>query len=161
MKKPILIIAGLLILLIAIKVGISLANPGNDQTMVEEALAESIQASKEGRPGGVLDKISGNLKVNDMDANGNRSQIADFIKKNHPDLTVENKKAVISGDQAEIVSPVTIELSLLGQSRSINIPEVTMIFKKESDMEYLIIPTKKWKLAEVRLPDDSLSQFMP
>jgi hypothetical protein len=37
---------------------------------------------------------------------------------------------------------------------------VTMIFKKESDRAYAVFPTRRWKLAEVRVPDSTVADFV-
>jgi hypothetical protein len=39
------------------------------------------------------------------------------------------------------------------------IKDVTLIFAKESATDWLIIPTTKWRLKEVKLPDDAMSQL--
>jgi hypothetical protein len=159
LSKPVVGIIAVLLVLIGLRIVLSVGPGQSDQQQIEQALADSIQASKEGRPGGVMDKLSQNLTVNQMDTSGNRSQIAKFIKDNKPDVVVQNKHAVVSGDEAEIVSPVTIQLSLLGQTRSVDLEQVTMTFKRESGYEYLFIPTKRWKLSEVRVPEGALTQF--
>jgi hypothetical protein len=148
------------LVLLGLRIGITAMRPPNDQVLIELALAESIQASKEGRPGGVMDKLSSQLRFNEVDASGNRRQIADYIKNNKPDVTVLNKTAVVTGDEARIVSPVEVSINFLGE-RKFQLNEVTMVFRREPDRAYLIIPTSKWKLAEVRVPDASLADFMP
>ena len=158
--KPLIWIAVIIVAVVGVRVLISQLNQPSDQQLIQTALADSIKASKEGRPGGVMDLLSKNLTLNDMDTSPNRGQIAKFIKENQPDVNVENKHAVIAGDEAQIISPVALEMNFLGQKMSRNIDEVTLIFKRESDMEYLIFPTKKWKLAEVRAPDDAVQQLM-
>jgi hypothetical protein len=158
--KPLIWIAVVLVVIVGVRVIVSRLNAPSDQELIQTALAESIKASKEGRPGGVMDLLSRNLKLNDMDTSGNRGQIAQFIRENQPDVNVENKHAVIAGDEAQIISPVQLEMNFLGNKMSRNLDEVTLIFKRESDMEYLIFPTKKWKLAEVRVPEDAVQQLM-
>ena len=161
LPKPLVIAIVVAIVLLAVRVGVTLIQQPSDQAQIEAALAESIKASKEGRPGGVLDKLSNRLLVNDMETSGNRSQIADYIKQNRPDVYVKQKRATITGDRAEIVSPVDIELNVLGQTRTLNLDEVKLIFRKEDDHLYLVIPTQRWKLAEVRVADSALSNFAP
>src|SRR6185312_5213415 len=51
------------VVLVATGVWTSIGNQGDDQTKIERALADSIEASKQGRPGGVMDLLSANLKV--------------------------------------------------------------------------------------------------
>jgi hypothetical protein len=146
--------------LFGIRIVMSRMNQESDQVLIERALAESIQASKEGRPGGVMDKLSKSLKFNELDTSGNRSQIAQYIKQNKPDVTVVNKKAVVSGEEARIISPVNIKIGFLGQGIERELKDVTMVFRKEEDREYLIFPTTKWKLAEVTVPDASVADFL-
>jgi hypothetical protein len=158
--KPLIWIVVVVFTVVSIRVLVSRMNTPNDQELIQTALADSIKASKEGRPGGVMDLLSDKLKLNEMDTSGNRRQIAQFIKENQPDVNVLNKKAVIAGDEAQIISPVQLELNFLGQKVSRNMDEVTLVFRKESDREYLIFPTTKWKLAEVRVPEDAVQQLM-
>jgi hypothetical protein len=158
--KALIGIAVAVLAIIVVRVVINRINAPNDQQQIQAALAESIKASKEGRPGGVMDKLSASLKLNDMDTSGNRNQIAQFIKNNQPDVNVLNPKAIITGDEAQIVSPVELEMNILGQKMQRTMESVTLIFRKEDDMEYLVFPTKKWKLAEVQVPEDAVAQFM-
>ena len=159
-NKILIGIVAAVLVLIVVRVVLSRSGGTSDQLLIEQALQESIQASKEGRPGGVMDKLSSRLQVNDMDTSGNRSQIARYIKDNKPDVMVLNKKAVVTGDEARIVSPVDIEVNLLGQKLSRQLKEVTLVFRKEDDREYLVFPTKKWKLAEVQVPDEAIYDFL-
>jgi hypothetical protein len=160
LNKPLVWIIVAVLAIAGIRFAISSLNAPNDQEQIQLALAESIKASKEGRPGGVMDKLSANLKLNDMDTSGNRRQIAQYIKENQPDVTVLDKQAVITGDEAQIKSPVDLSLNFLGQKMERRIEDVTMVFRREDDRAYLIFPTKKWKLAEVHVPPESVSLFM-
>jgi hypothetical protein len=159
-QKTILILALLCVLFVGGKVLISDGNPPDDRKLIQEALTESITASKEGRPGGVMDKLSANIKVNDQNVNGNALEISRFIRDRKPDVEVENTDPEFRGDEATIVSPVTITVSLLGQSISRRLKEVTLVFKKEPDREFLIIPISRWKLAEVRVPEGSVADLV-
>jgi hypothetical protein len=158
--KPIVWIAVALVALLAVRMLVGRMNAPDDQQQIQQALADSIKASKEGRPGGVMDKLSSNLKLNDMETSANRGQIAQYIRDNKPDVRVLQTRAVITGDQAQIVSPVELEVNILGQRLRKEIDNVTLIFKKEDDREYLVFPTRKWKLFEVRMPPDAVQQFM-
>jgi hypothetical protein len=158
--KIVILVAVVLAALLGIRFLLTQSSGASDQQQIEAALEESIQASKEGRPGGVMDKLSSRLHINEMDTSGNRNQIAEYIKKSKPDVTIQNRRAVVTGDEARIVSPVTIEANMLGQKMSRELQEVTLVFRKEDDREYLIIPTKKWKLAEVEVPDSVIYDFM-
>jgi tRNA/tmRNA/rRNA uracil-C5-methylase (TrmA/RlmC/RlmD family) len=158
MKKPILIAAGILVVLIGIRTIMTLGKP-DDKQLVREALAESIAASKEGRPGGVMDKISDKLMVNNQQVASMR-QIANWIRDAKPDVEVPKQDPVIVGDEAQITSPVRVKLSLPGGSGfDQTIQDVTLVFAKESATEWLIIPTTKWRLREVKLPENVMDQF--
>jgi hypothetical protein len=155
--KAFLMLGMLLVLLVGGKVVISTMQPPDDRKLIQDALAESIKASKDGRPGGVLDKLSVNIKYNNQDVSGNDRDIARYIRDNKPDIVVENTEPEVKGDEATIVSPVSMKLSLLGQSMERQMKDVTLIFRKEADREFLIFPTTRWKLAEVRVPDTSVA----
>lgn len=159
MKKPILIIGGILVLLVGVRVIMGLA-PADDKKLISEALAESIKASKEGRPGGVMDKISNKFTVNN-ERFGNR-QISDVIRDMKPDVEVVKPDPVVIGDEAQITSPVRLKVGLpIGNGTAFDqtIQGVTLVFAKESATEWLIIPTTKWRLKEVKLPEDVMSQI--
>ncbi|MBC8066316.1 MAG: hypothetical protein H7Y17_15910 [Chlorobia bacterium] len=159
MKKPILIVAAILVVLVGVRVIMSLGAP-DDRKLVREALAESIKASKEGRPGGVMDKISDKLTVNNE--RFNKGSIGNWIRDMKPDVEVLKQDPVIIGEEAQITSPVRVKLSMpigTGSAFDQTIEGVTLVFAKESAMDWLVIPTTKWRLKEVKLPDDVMSQF--
>src|SRR5580658_486734 len=88
--KAFLALGMLLVLLIGGKVILSVTHPQDDKKMIQDALSESILASKEGRPGGVMDKLSANIKYNNQDVGGSERDIARYIRSNKPDIVVEN-----------------------------------------------------------------------
>jgi hypothetical protein len=160
MKKPILALVGLLVVLFGVKAILTIGGP-DDKTQVREALQDSIKASKEGRPGGVMDKISDKITINGEQM-VSTNQIANWIRNSKPDVVVSQQDPVILGDEAQITSPVTVRANMpggVGFDRTIK--GVTLIFAKESATEWLIIPTTKWRLKEVKLPDDVVSQLNP
>lgn len=124
----------------------------SDQAMIDRALSESVQASKEGRPGGVMDYLADRLKVN-SDEFGSR-QVANFIKDSHPDIVIPRSPAVVSGDQARITTPVSVKASYLGFSIDRKIDNVSLIFQRSEAHEWLFIPVKKWRLSQVLVPQD-------
>lgn len=153
---------GIALLLVAILGGVLLTVTGakpNDAQLIREALDRSIKASREGRPGGVVDLLSRQLKFNEQEMSGNVGQIAQFIREQRPDLTVERVEPLVTGDEARVTSPVTLKLGFLGQSRDFRIKEVTLVFKKEASRRWLIIPDHKWSLSEVRAVDFSPTEF--
>ncbi len=122
----------------------------SDQALIRRALDEAVQASREGRPGGVMDKLTDRFKVN-TDEPGNR-QVADFIKNSHPDITVSDEKAVVSEDTARITGPVRVRASFLGMNFDQKIDDVSLVFQRESAHEWGFIPVRKWRLDQVLVP---------
>ncbi|MBN9503549.1 MAG: hypothetical protein J0H02_17365 [Armatimonadetes bacterium] len=160
MKRPILIVAVILVVLVGIRTIMSLGGP-DDKQLVREALKKSIVASKEGRPGGVLDKLSKNLTV-DGQSVGSSSQISQFIKSSKPDIEVVNTEPVVIGDEAKITSPVKVKFSLPGgNSIDRTIEDVTLTFAREDSMKWLIFPSKQWRLREVTTSSDITSLVNP
>lgn len=157
--RIVLLLVGVAVVLGIVRVGIAVATKPDDQKLIEAALAESVKASKEGRPGGVMDFLSDRLKINNTDP-GSRTQIANFIRDSRPDVVVSNHRAVITGDEARIVSPVDVQMNFLGQMQNRHLSEVTLTFRKEEATEYLVIPTTKWRLVDVQIPDASVYEFL-
>lgn len=126
---------------------------GDDATMIKESLRQSLEASRKGEPGGVLDAISGSLTVNGEEQSGQRGFIANYVRNQKPDLEVTNQNPIVTGDEARITSPVKVKINvpILGE-KTVTIKDVVMVFHKETGREYLIFPTKKWRLAEVQAP---------
>jgi len=162
MKRPILIVAAIVVALIAIRVVMSINGPSDEQ-LVRNALADSIKASKEGRPGGVIDYLSDKMTINGMDVGVDKRQILAYIKNSKPDITVSQPDPVILGDEARITSPVNVKMTGpmgMGDINQ-NIDNVILVFAKEDSMQWLIFPTKKWRLKEVKLPDDVVNRMNP
>lgn len=152
----------LLVLLVGGRAILTVLHPPNDKSLIVEALAESIKASKEGRPGGVMDKLSDNLQLNGENEHGNQTQIARFIRNSRPEVTVADMDPVVTGDEATIRSAVDLKVELLGFNQSRHMKDVTIVFRKEEDRDWLIFPNRRWKLAEVHVPPDSVADlFQP
>jgi len=67
---------------------------------------------------------------------------------------------VVTGDQATIISPVDFKVSVLGVNQDRHLKEVTIIFRKEEDRDWLIFPVKRWKLAEVHVSPSAIADLM-
>lgn len=130
---------------------------GGDARLIKDALSESLLASKEGRPGSVMDLLSDKLKLNDQEA-GPRRQIAEFIKNSRPEITVKNVEPVINPTEgtAKITSSVHLKVGAFGQNIDTDIPNVTLTFKREDAMQWAVIPVKQWKLSDVTVPIESI-----
>lgn len=130
----------------------------SDEEQIRGALKESIQASKEGRSGGVLELLSDQFTINEQTLGGSRD-IARVVRDMKPDVEVENWAPAVRGDSATLITPVKLSLSGL-VPMSVQIPEVRMEFRKEDAMSWLVFPTKKWKLRRVRVSPDSFQRLM-
>jgi hypothetical protein len=129
----------------------------SDSEQIVAALNESIAASKEGRAGGVLDKLAEGFQVNDQSFTS--SQIAQAIKKYQPNVSVLEPAPTITDDDAHIVSPVKLSVSILGGNHDFTIKNVDIQFRRESARAWLIFPVSTWHLAKVNTPEDALSGF--
>ena len=152
-KTIVLSVLGLAALLLVLRLTIFASQP-NDQKQIAQALNDSIQAIKEGRPGGVLDLLSDKFKINDQ-APGSFN-IAKFIREQKPDIDVANTTAVVSGDTARIDTPVHVKFSYLTQTFDQNVPNVTLIFQKEEGHRYIFFPDSEWHLTSVEVPNNSI-----
>jgi hypothetical protein len=154
------ILALVLVLIVGFRVGSLVLGQKDDATMIRESLRQSLEASRKGEPGSVLDLLSSSITVNGEQQEGGRSQIADFIRKQKPDIAVANQTPIVTGDEARITSPVTITASLpvLGD-QTFQLKDVVMTFQKESAREYLVVPVKKWRLTGVTAPADAISSL--
>ena len=130
----------------------------SDQKLIKEALQESVKASREGRPGGVMDYLSSSLKVNEEDVE-NRGEIGRYIKNARPEVVIENPTPVITGDTATVVSPVTVTFSIGPVSQPARIERVVITLAKETGTRFLIFPAPKWRIKEITTSVTDLSQF--
>jgi hypothetical protein len=149
--RTVAILFGAAIVLLGLRVAMIFTHQPSDQDLIQQALTASLEASKKGEAGGVLDLLSKQFKVNQGSA-PDTSEIADFIRRVKPDIQLEDRHALITGDQARIVTPV--DLSMLGQSMQLK--DVMLVFHKEQGHGFLFLPTPQWHLTEVRLPESQL-----
>jgi hypothetical protein len=148
----------LAVLLTGIKIAISVTHQPSDDKQIQQALTESLDASRKGESGGVLGLLSRQLKVN-QDSAPESGQIAKFIRDSRPDITILDRRTLITGDEARMVSPVDLKLEFLGQSFSQRLDNVTLVFHREEARGFLFLPTTKWRLTEVRLSENQVPSF--
>ncbi|MFZ4508955.1 MAG: hypothetical protein ACOYON_14800 [Fimbriimonas sp.] len=139
-----------IVLVSAIFIGkaISMAGGPNDEAQIQDALAASIEASREGRAGGVMDKLSTKFRINN-EIPASFRQIAQFIKDAKPDITVAPATPVVSGDEAKMKTSVDFRMKMGDSESKQKFDDVTLIFRKEAAREWVVIPSHKWRLAEV------------
>lgn len=140
--------------LVAVMALISQGNASSDQDQILAALQRSIEDSKDGRPGGVIDLIDRHLQVNGEAVEVQNRTIAKLVRAQKPEVVVSDPRPLVTGDEARIVSPVNIKFSILGQTVERKLASVTLIFRREVFRDWGITPRSKWRLAEVQAPED-------
>jgi hypothetical protein len=131
--------------------------PSDDQ-LVRQALNEAILAGREGRPGGVLEHLSNSFKINSQQPT--TFDKADFIRNSRPDVSVDDPTPIVVGDTARITSDVEIKINLAGNRIAQKVEAVSMVFRREDGLEWLIVPVKKWRLEQVYVEGSAIPQLM-
>ena len=157
--KILLVTGGVVLLLVGAKLAVGLFSKVDDKTLILEAVKDGLKASKEGRPGGVLEKLSASLTVNGEGTPGAKSQIADYIKRLKPDVEFKSLEPQVFGDEARIETPATMSVSILGMNQSVELKNVTITLKREDSYEYLIFPKKAWRVSDVQVDVSALDMF--
>lgn len=154
MRKAPLILLGLFIALIAGRFIYGMAVKPSDEQLIQQALKDALDGSKQGRTGSLVDLISSKLAVNG--ASPGVRQVADFVKKSRPDVKLANSEPVVTGDTAQITSDANVSANFLGTTQSIDLKNVQLVFKKEMGTDWMIFPTTKWRLTDVNVSPDQL-----
>lgn len=133
-----------------------------DEEQIRTALQESIDLSREGRPGGVLDLLSSQFKIAGI-VNLSPAAIAEQIRKNKPDIKFSNEILTVEGSSAQMMADVKIAGSVgigpIEKSFDVPVNGVVLVFRKEDARKFLFIPAKVWKLTEVQLPADFVPEL--
>ncbi|HRF58746.1 MAG TPA: hypothetical protein PLH94_02395 [Fimbriimonadaceae bacterium] len=159
MNKKVLAIVGLVVGLIAILVVRSTLFGPSDRQLIDQAIQESIQASRDGRPGGVLEYLSQSFKLNDQDP-GSRRNIAQFIKQSKPEVTLAAHEPVIEGDMASIVTDAQVNVDYLGMKMDGTLQGVRIVLQKEQGTKWLVFPDKQWRIVSVTAPQETVDQLL-
>ncbi len=130
---------------------------GTDSDQVKVALEDSIKASREGRPGGVLDKLSAAFQVNDQSVSS--GQVANAIKRFQPAIDVDKPSPVVTEDTAHVISPMKVTLNVMGHSSEYTVNNVDIEFHREIGNKWLIYPVSTWHMTQIHLPSDVMTQF--
>jgi hypothetical protein len=141
----------------AIKFGVNQFTAPPDDVMIHHALDEAVQASREGRPGGVTDHLSQTFTINNFSFGD--ADISRYIRDHHPDVTVSYRKPKIDGAFAEMDAPVSITFRLLSFEQTVPVPNVKLMFHKEEGHDWMGLPVREWRLSSVEVPDTSVSNL--
>jgi len=123
----------------------------SDADQIRDALSRAVEASRNGQPGGVMELLSDQLTVNGS-SQTDLSEVADVIRKSHPDVKFASVDPIVSGDQAYVVTDATIagDVPVVGQL-SIPVRNVKLVFSKEEARKWVLIPVHQWRLTSVSL----------
>lgn len=127
--------------------------PG-DQAMIDRALKESTDAAAKGEPSDVLKYLSRSFTYDGESAN--TFDISKVINQAKPKIAILQTRAQISGEEAEVVTPVDVQLDYMGFALNQTIPNVSIKLKKESAFKWGIVPEPRWRIVSVtaeQLPD--------
>ncbi len=126
----------------------------SDETLIKEAIAEAVRNGKEGKPGGVLDYLSGDFNIQGFSPSS--GDVKDFVKSRKPDVEILEPTPDIRGEVAQIISPVKISIGVgnLGWNQTVN--DVKIELRKESGLKYGVFSAPRWKIVRVSAEDASL-----
>lgn len=153
MRKTGLVLVGVAVLILLAAFGIGLLRQPSDAQLVRQAIEEAAKAAREGRPGGVLDNLSAEASLNGQTA-PSLGAIADTIRRFRPDVELQPADPKIIGDEARVATSGTVTVGLAAAKTSLPISKVTVVLAKEPDTFMLLIPTHKWRVTRVELPDE-------
>ena len=140
------------VVLVAALVGIFYATAPSDEELIEQALREAIVASKEGRPGGVLEHLSRSF-VYDGQPVYDWKEVSQFIKVAKPVVEIDANRPQIDGDRAIVVARIDFKMGFQTFSIDESIDNVEIRFGRESGTRWLVFPAPKWKIIEVSAPE--------
>ena len=160
MKRAYGLLALVLLLVVGFRVVTLLTDRKDDKTLIQQALRQSLEASRKGEAGSALALLSESIRVNGEDQGGNRSGVAETIRKLKPDVTVANQNPLVTGDEATITSPVTLRASLpVFGDQALDLKQVTLTFRKETGHAYLVFPVTQWRLTGVTASPDAIASL--
>ena len=150
-KKIIVSLFLLAALLIGLK--ITLAKAPTDEELIVAALHDAIKASREGRPGGVLEYLAEPFKINDT-IPGTKLTIGQFVRDARPKITIDREVPVVNGDLATLESPASADFTYLGNKQNMQFKNVSIEFRKRHTTRFGVIPVTDWEIYEVKVPQE-------
>jgi len=129
-----------------------------DQDLINQALKESVDASREGRSGSVMEYLSRSLKYNEIPVE-NRAEVARYIRNSKPEIYLENTAALINGDSAQVVTPADLRVAVGPMPVTLHIDRVVITLGRETGTRFLVLPAPIWRIREVHADGLDLSQL--
>lgn len=153
-KKVVAGFLGLAVVLVGVKVGLAMMNQKDDATLINEAVNQAVLASKEGKPGGVMEFLSANLKFNGTEVASDKGRIANFVKNSKPEFEFASLTPQIFDTNARIETAAKMKIGILKFTQDVEIPKVIIHLEKEEDREWLIIPKRTWRITNIEAEID-------
>ena len=139
------------VILVALLAGIAYLTTPSDEQLIRQAIADSTQASREGRPGGVAEYLSKSLTINGLEFI-DKSQISKVVRLSKPEVTFGQYEPQIDGDEATVNADVALKIDYQGFLFDDTIKGVRVTLKRESGYRWLVFPSPKWRITEVSAP---------
>ena len=149
MKKWII---GSTFVVVAGLVALFFATAPSDDELIVLALNESAKASREGKPGSVLDHLSRSLMFNG-NVVADRSEIAKYVRLARPDVVFGPIRPVVNGDSAVVNSDVAVKFQFQGLSMDQTVPDVEVKLAREVGFRWIVFPASKWRITSISAPE--------
>lgn len=131
----------------------------SDEQQIRDALRDSIQAGKEGRPGGMLEILSRDFNYDSIPFEQAQA-VQRYIRDGKPDVTIDNWLPEIDGDLAVIKTSATVKVGIPFNT-SFTFPDCTLTFRRERASKFLIFPGTKWRLWRADTRNAAASDLIP
>ena len=138
------VVAGLIVLYFA--------TAPSDEELIDQAIKDSVIASKEGKPGGVLDHLSRSLTFNGMPVS-DRSEIAKYVRLARPDVVFGPYTPVVEGDSATVRADVAVKIQFQSLQMDQTVRGVEVELARETGFRWVVFPASKWRIASVSAPE--------
>jgi hypothetical protein len=134
-----------ILLFIGALIGVYAFGPKDDE-MIYDALEDSIQASQEGRPYGVLERLASGFTYNSEQVTS-RADVARVIRELRPKVTILSRELRIEEDEALLTSPASV---MFGEGGRVDLPRVDIVFQRTSGFRWVFFPYANWKVKSVK-----------
>lgn len=116
-----------------------------DEALIHQALDESVSASREGRGGGVLSRLTSNFTYNE-EGIGSHAEASRWIQGLKPEIFIYSREIQMDGEKAKIVTPVQVQFE---GGTHFKLEKVQISFKKHTGSRYWIFPYPDWQIESV------------
>lgn len=117
----------------------------SDETLIHQALDESVSASREGRAGGVLSRLTSNFTYNE-EGIGSRAEASKWIQGLKPEVFIFSRDIQMDGEKAQIVTPVSVKFE---GGTQFKLERVQIKFKRHTGNRYWVFPYPDWQIESV------------